>query len=83
MPEINLNMSVDLTGGDIKQLITEWAEKKVPGHKVKSVEFSISAGYDDRFSSSPPSLTKATVRMEPRPVARPLPNYPDSVRLDR
>lgn len=64
--DINLNMSVDLTGGDIKQLITEWAEKKVPGHKVKSVTFNVDSGYQERNSYVSPSLSGATVRMEPK-----------------
>lgn len=68
--DINLNMNIELTGGDLKQLVTEWAEKKVPGHVVKSVDFQVSASGDDRFRGySDYQLTKAVVHMQPKKVS--------------
>lgn len=65
--DINLNMNIELTGGDLKQLITEWAEKKVPGHVVKSIDFNIANTSDDRFGYGPNySLTKAVVHLQPK-----------------
>lgn len=68
--EINLNMNIELTGGDLKQLITEWAEKKVPGHVVKSVDFQVQDCGDDRFGRGYANyqLTKAVVHMMPKPA---------------
>ncbi len=66
--DINLNMNIELTGGDLKQLITEWAEKKVPGHVVKSVDFQVAAWGDDRWGAGLSSyqLTKAVVHLQPK-----------------
>lgn len=61
-------MSIELSKADLTAIITEFAEKKVPGHTVKSIDFNVQNCGDDRFGRGYDSyqLTKAVVHMKPK-----------------
>ena len=56
------NFSLELNQEEVKQLIKEACEREI-GRKVLSVDFTISAGYDDRFEHSPAALSKVVVKL--------------------
>lgn len=55
------NYSVELGIDDIKQLITTAVEET--GRYVTSIEITIDAGYEDRFSFQPACFNKAVVKL--------------------
>ncbi len=56
------NYSVELGINDIKQLITAAVEEET-GRYVTSIEITIDAGYEDRFSFQPACFNKAVVKL--------------------
>lgn len=62
MKNIIKNYSVELGLLDVKELIRNAVEQET-GRYVTSIDFSISGGYEDRFSSTPAALTKVTVKL--------------------
>ena len=73
------NFSLELNEAELKELVKEAAEREI-GRRVLSVEFSISAGYEDRFEHSPAALNKVVVKLgeeiptpEPTRYTKPFP----------
>lgn len=63
---MNLTVTANITTAELEKIIKQAAEAQMPSHKATKVVFKVNSGYDDRFTSSPPSLSGVDVTMEPR-----------------
>lgn len=57
-------VKVEFSADDIKYLLKKKLLEALPEYTIKDITISVSAGHDDRFSYSPPSLNNFTVIME-------------------
>lgn len=62
---MQMTMDVTLSRDEIEKAVREYVQKNLPEHTIGKLEWSVSAGHDDRFSYSPPSVNHVKLSVTP------------------